>query len=47
MDKKLKNIGKFGIIANSIFEDKNIQKEILEIMIKNGYGKELIKIAGK
>jgi integrase len=47
MDKKLKNIGKFGIIANSIFEDKKIQKEILEIMIKNGYGKQLIKIAGK
>ena len=47
LKEKMGDIKSFGVVTNSLFEDKNLQKALLQSMIKNGFGKRLIELAGK
>ena len=37
----------FGAVTNNLLEDKKLQKALLQTMIKNGFGKQLLELAGK
>ncbi|MBU1737074.1 MAG: site-specific integrase [Proteobacteria bacterium] len=47
LKEKIGDIKSFGAVTNSLFEDKNIQKTLLQSMIQNGFGKQLMELAGK
>ncbi|MBU1091521.1 site-specific integrase, partial [Patescibacteria group bacterium] len=44
---KIENLRNFGDIANNLFEDKKLQKALLQSMIKNGFGKQLMELTDK
>jgi integrase len=46
LEEKIEDMQKFGTIANNLFEDKNLQKALLQSMVQNGFGKQLIELAG-
>jgi len=47
MEKYLKDMNDFNNVANNLLKDVNLQKSLLQNMIENGYGKQLLKLAGK
>ncbi len=47
LEKAMGDMRKFGAVANSLFEDKDLQKAFLQSMIKNGLGKKLMEISEK
>jgi integrase len=47
LKEKVEDIKNFGAVANNLFKDKNLQKVLLQSMIKNGFGKQLMELAGK
>lgn len=46
LEEKIEDMQKFGTIANNLFEDKNLQKALLQSMVQNGFGKQLMELAG-
>ncbi|MFC1877408.1 hypothetical protein ACFL2E_09100 [Thermodesulfobacteriota bacterium] len=47
LEKAMKDIKNFDNIAVNLFENKNIQKALIEIMLKKGLGKQLMEITGR
>ena len=47
LKEKIENMRNFGDIANNLFEDKKLQKALLQAMVKNGFGKQLMELTGK
>jgi integrase len=47
LKERITDMNNFGVMANSLFEDKKVQKALLQSMINNGLGKQLMELAGK
>lgn len=47
LEKAMNDRSDFDNIASNLFEDKKLQKALLQSMIQNGLGKQLIELAGK
>jgi integrase len=47
LKEKIEDMKKFGAVANNLFEDKKLQKLLLQSMMKNGLGKQLIEMSSK
>ncbi|MFH2059403.1 MAG: tyrosine-type recombinase/integrase [Pseudomonadota bacterium] len=45
--EKIDDINNFGAVASNLFEDKNLQKALLQSMRENGFGKQLMELYGK
>jgi hypothetical protein len=46
LEKALKERTRFDEFANKLFNNKNLQKALLQSMLKNGLGKQLIELSG-
>ena len=47
LENAMKDKVKFDDIAQNLFENKEVQKALLQVMLKKGFGKQLMELAGK
>jgi len=47
LKETIEDMKNFGAVANNLLEDKKLQKALLQSMMKNGFGKQLMELAGK
>lgn len=47
LKEKIEDMNNFGAIADNLLADKKLQKALLQTMIKNGLGKQLMELTGK
>ena len=47
LKETIEDMRNFGAVANNLLEDKKLQKALLQSMMNNGFGKQLMELAGK
>jgi len=47
LKETIEDMRNFGAVANNLLEDKKLQKALLQAMVQNGLGKQLMELAGK
>lgn len=47
LKRKIENMKNLGAVTNNLLSDKNLQKTLLQSIVKNGLGKQLMELAGK
>ena len=47
LENAMKDKVKFDDIAQNLFENEKVQEALLQVMLKKGFGKQLMELAGK
>ena len=47
LKETIEDMKSFGAVANNLLKDKKLQKVLLQAMVKNGLGKQLMELANK
>ena len=47
LKETIEDMRNFGAVANNLLENKKLQKALLQAMVQNRLGKELMELAGK
>ena len=47
LEKAMRDVRDFGDVASNLFENKEVQRALLQSMMKKGFGKQLMNLYGR